>query len=122
MPHSELELENFLLKIGRPRRSTRSSAQSELETTKAFGNRLFRALFDEAIDNCFDRSLDEAKRQKAGLRLRLRLAEVPELANVPWEYLYHNSSYDRFLNLSIDTPIVRFIDLPEPPRPLAVKP
>ncbi|MGH7490846.1 MAG: AAA-like domain-containing protein, partial [bacterium] len=122
LPHSELELENFLLKIGRPRRSTRSTASSELATTKAFGNRLFRAVFEDAIDNCFRRSLDEAKRQKAGLRLRLRLAEVPELANVPWEYLYYNSSFDRFLSLSIDTPIVRYIDLPEPSRPLAVKP
>ncbi|MCI0552002.1 MAG: CHAT domain-containing protein, partial [Anaerolineae bacterium] len=122
LPFSEMELENFLLKIGRPRRSTRSSATAELATTKAFGDRLFRAVFDEAVHNCFHRSLDEVKRQKAGLRLRLRLAEVPELANVPWEYLYYNSSFDRFLNLSTDTPIVRYIDLPEPTRPLAVQP
>ena len=122
LPYSEMELENFLLKIGRPRRSTRSTASSEVATTKAFGDRLFRALFNEAVHNCFHRSLDEAKRQKAGLRLRLRLAEVPELANVPWEYLYYNSTFDRFLSLSTDTPIVRYIDLPEPTRPLAVQP
>ncbi len=122
MPHSELELENFLLKIGRPRRSTRSTANTDLALTKAFGDRLFRAVFGEALHGCFHRSMDEASRQKAGLRLRLRLTEVPELANVPWEYLYYNSTFDSFLGLSTSTPIVRYIDLPQPTRPLAVEP
>jgi hypothetical protein len=121
-PFSELELDNFLLKIGRPRRSGRSVGSPEVETTKAFGERLFKAIFDGAVYGCFHSSLDEVKRQQAGLRLRLRLADVPELANVPWEYLYYNSAFDRFLCLSSETPIVRYLDLPERIRPLAVKP
>ena len=121
-PFSDLELENFLLKIGRPRHSGRSVGSPEAEATKAFGLRLFKAVFDEAVNSCFHRSLDEAKRQEVGLRLRLRLADVPELANIPWEYLYYNSTFDRFLCLSSETPIVRYLDMPERIRPLAVKP
>ena len=33
------------------------------------------------------RSLDEADRQDARLRIRLHLADVLELATVPWKYL-----------------------------------
>jgi len=33
------------------------------------------------------RSLDEADRQGARLRIRLRLADVPELLTVPWKYV-----------------------------------
>jgi len=119
-PFSELELENFLLKIGRPRRSGRSVGSPEVAATKSFGDRLFQAVFQGPVYACFHRSLDEAKRQEAGLRLRLRLADVPELANVPWEYLYYNSSFDRFLCLSSETPVVRYMDLPERIRPLEV--
>jgi hypothetical protein len=40
-PFSEMELENFLLKIGRPRRSSRSTGGVEINTAKAFGDKLF---------------------------------------------------------------------------------
>jgi len=46
---------------------------------------------------------------------------VPELARLPWEYLY-NPSRNQFLALSNTTPLVRYLDLPEPDRRLAVKP
>jgi len=118
---SELALENFLLKIGRPRRSERHVGSPEVEATKAFGEHLLKVVFGDAVYSCFHRSLDEARRQGTGLRVRLRLADVPELANVPWEYLYYDSSFDRFLCLSSETPIVRYMDLPEHIRPLAVK-
>ncbi len=52
-------------------------------------------------------------------RLRLRLAEVPELAGVPWEYIY-NPALNRFLALSTETPLVRYLDLPERIRPVKV--
>lgn len=52
-----------------------------------------------------------------GVRLRLRV-EDPEIATVPWEYLYSPIRSD-FLGASTATPIVRYLELPEPPRPLA---
>ena len=70
---------------------------------------------------CLRSSLDEASRQDAGLRIRLRLTDVPELADLAWEYLY-NPTLNRFLALSVETPIVRYLDLPQRIRPLAVTP
>ena len=59
------------------------------------------------------RSLDVAERAEKGLRLRLRLADVPELADLPWELLYDRQRA-RFFSLSRETPLVRYLDLPEP--------
>jgi len=92
-----------------------------MEAAKSFGGRLFQAVFGGEVRGCLRSSMDEADRQGAGLRIRLRLAEVPELADLPWEYLY-NPALNRFLVLSIETPIVRYLDLPERIQPLAVKP
>ena len=84
-------------------------------TPQAVGEQLYEAVFRDEIRSCLRRSMDEAGRQQKGLRIRLRLSEVPELANLPWEYLYDRSR-DTFLALSSETPLVRYLDLPEPPR------
>jgi hypothetical protein len=122
MPFSELELDNFLLRVGRTRRGLRAASSSEIEAAKLFGEKLFTIVFGDKVGDCLYRSLDEANRQQAkGLRIRLRLDDAPEIADLPWEYLY-NPSKDDFLALSIETPIVRYLDLPNPPRPLTVSP
>jgi tetratricopeptide (TPR) repeat protein len=90
-------------------------------TPQAVGEQLYEAVFRDEILSCLRRSMDEAKRQQKGLRIRLRLAEVPDLANLPWEYLYDRSR-DTFLALSSETPLVRYLDLPEPPRDLQGEP
>lgn len=92
----------------------------QVETVKAFGKHLFEAVFDDQVQSSLHRSLDEANRQGAGLRIRLRLTDVPELISLPWEYLY-DPVHDHFLVLSTETPLVRYLDLPEPIHPLAVK-
>ncbi len=124
-PFSQLELENFLLKVGMSltdiRRNTHRIDSSDMADIKSFGGRLFRALFDEQLQPTLVRSLDEARRRQAGLRLRLRLSDAPELADFPWEYLYDTGA-NRFLNLSVETPLVRYLELPEPGRPLTVQP
>jgi tetratricopeptide (TPR) repeat protein len=109
LPFSDPELDKFL------------SGSPEMEAAKSFGERLFNAVFGGEVGVGLRRSLDEASRQGAGLRLRLRLTEVPELADLPWEFLY-NSALNRFLVLSVETPLVRYLDLPERIQPLAVKP
>ena len=85
------------------------------------GALLYDALFREEVRSCLQRSRDEAARQGKGLRIRLRLADVPELANLPWEYLY-DQGRDSFLALSAETPLVRYLDLPEPPREMPGEP
>jgi len=122
LPFSEEGLENFVLKIGRPRRTTRRVDSPEMQTVKIFGSKLFDAVFQNDVYTCFRGSLDEATRQDdTGLRVRLRLAEAPELVDIPWEYLYY-PTLNRFLCLSVETPLVRYLDLPERIRSLAVKP
>ena len=80
-------------------------------TPQAVGEQLYEAVFRDEIRSCLRRSMDEAGRQQKGLRIRLRLSEVPELANLPWEYLYDRSR-DTFLALSSETPLVRYPTCP----------
>jgi hypothetical protein len=47
-PFSELELENFLLRVGRPRRGTRRIGSPEMEAVKTLG-RVFMRLSSAAM-------------------------------------------------------------------------
>jgi tetratricopeptide (TPR) repeat protein len=121
VPFSEIELENFLLRMGRARRRVRRLESPETQAAKTMGGQLFGALFTGEVRDALLGGLREAQRQDAGLRIRMRLSDAPELADLPWEYLY-NPAVNRFLALSKETPIVRFLELPEPVRALVVKP
>ena len=88
LPFSDLELENFLLRLGRPVRTVRRLESTEMSTAKSFGEALFNAVFSGDVRACLRSSVDEAKRDNAGIRVRLRLAD-PALADLPWEFLYN---------------------------------
>jgi tetratricopeptide (TPR) repeat protein len=121
LPFSDDKLENYLLRLGRPtRRGTRRVESQEMNTAKAFGAALFDAVFSGDVKACFRSSIDEVRRRNAGLRIRLRLADA-KVADLPWEFLY-NRSVNRFIALSVHTPLVRYMDLPERIQPIAVKP
>ncbi|HLE14245.1 MAG TPA: CHAT domain-containing protein [Anaerolineales bacterium] len=118
LPFDEKDLEIFLLKIGQPKRlGTRGLILQPAQPALDFGNKLFNAVFKGDVRDIFVSARNEAERKDYGLRLRLRLEGAPELADLPWEYLYDGPD---FLALSTMTPLVRYIDLPSPPRPLAV--
>ena len=102
---SDLEIENFLLRVGRSRHVVRRIESPEMASAKAFGGRLFNEVFSGDVRGCLRSSLDQ----------------VPALADLPWEFLY-NSGMNRFLGLSVETPLVRYLDLPERIRPLSIKP
>jgi hypothetical protein len=121
LPFSDLELENLLLKVGRTRRGVRRIGSPEWQAARSLGGKLFEAVCKGDVRGCFRSSLDKAALEDKGLRTKLRLLNTPELADLPWEYLY-NRRLNRFLSLSTHTPIVRYIELPEAIRPLAVKP
>ncbi len=135
MPFSESEIEGFWRRTGSARsrarrhvaaldasdRSRRPDLDPQVEASKSYGGSLFEALFHGELLICFCRSMEQAAREGAGLRIRLRLAEVPELDNLPWEYLYDGTS-DRFLALSAATPVMRYLELSEPLQLLAVRP
>ena len=119
VPFSALELENFVLKVGLPRRGTRGVGRPESAPLKDFGGRLYSAVFQDELRDVLVRSLSQTRAQRVGMRLRLRLVDTPELAELPWEYLY-DPRLNRFLAQSRHTPLVRYLDLPDPPRPETV--
>jgi hypothetical protein len=122
LPFSDLELENFLLKIGRPRREAgRGLGTSQTVAIETFGEALFSSVFTGDLKVTLATSLAQADSEEVGLRLRLRLTDVPELANIPWEFL-RDPAARRFLALSEWTPLVRYLDLPGRQRPLTVSP
>ena len=116
---SPLELENFVLRMGRPQRGMRRIDSSEMGAIKNFGTRLFRTVFNDDVYACYLRSIDSVRYQNKGLRIRLRI-NVPEFHDLPWEYLY-NPQFDQFLALSKDTPIIRYIELPYTTQALPIK-
>ena len=119
LPFSPMELENFALRVGRPRRATRGSGRPETAPLKDFGAKLYNAVFQNELRDTLVRSISLTSTQGAGLRLRLRLTNTPELAELPWEFLY-DYHRNRFLAQSRRTPLVRYLDLPDPPHPLTV--
>jgi hypothetical protein len=121
VPFSELQIENFLLKIGHPRQTIRRVNAPQIASIKEFGGQLFEAVFRSDQASNLSSSLSLANARDAGLRIRLRLSDCPELADLPWEYLYDKRT-NRFLCLSDRTPLVRYLDLPEPVRALVVAP
>jgi len=120
-PFSEVKLENLVLKLGRPRGSTRRIHSTEMEAARELGGKLFDTIFSGEVLACLKSSLDKAscREEKTGLRLKLRLQEVPELADLPWEFLL-DTSLDRFFAQSNQTPIVRYIEMPERIKPITV--
>jgi hypothetical protein len=120
MPFSEMELENLLLKIGRTRKGVRRIDLPEVDAAKKFGARLFDRVFEGQAQTLLNGSLLTARKQRAGLRIRLRLVDAPVLAKLPWEYLY-NESGNYFLGLSDRTPVIRYMDMPGYLQPLKVE-
>src|ERR1700677_2559370 len=73
-PFTDLELENFVLKVGRFRARTRRVEAPPVVAAKQFGERLFDAVFTGPVGECLRRSADRAREQRTILRIRLRLA------------------------------------------------
>jgi WD40 repeat protein len=108
-PFSELELENFYLRMGRSKSGVRRIDSPDLDTAKNIGRKLFDAVFRDDIKTAYFSSLNEARDENKGLRILLRV-NAPDLINYPWEYLY-NERKNRFLSLAVETPIVRYLEL-----------
>jgi DNA-binding beta-propeller fold protein YncE len=119
LPFSGLQVENFVLRMSRGRRGTRRVEASEIVRARDFGKALFDALVRDDVRELYHRSLAHSEaEQDRGLRLSLALSGVPELMDVPWEFLYDDPN---FLAVSVWTPVVRYLDLPTPKRALRVE-
>jgi CHAT domain len=113
LPFNELEIENFILRVSRPR-SRRRIDTSAIGDARRFGGGLFKALFRDRIYDLYRDTLAGARGQGRGVRITLCLSGSPELIDVPWEYLFDDPD---FLAVSVFTPVVRYLDLPREHRP-----
>ncbi len=121
-PLDDLALENHLLTLqnallrsgGKPRHILLPEEQS----VQDFGLTLFNTLFVGEIGKCYAYSWREADQQGKGLRVKLRILS-PEMAAIPWEFLY-DPGRGEYVCLSRNTPVVRYLELSQPPQPLAV--
>ena len=80
----------------------------------AIGEGLFRAIFADAVGQTFFESVGKIT-ERQGLRIKIHVdpERSPQIAGLPWEFLY-NSTRRRFLTLSRETPVVRYLDVPAP--------
>ncbi|MEA2002179.1 MAG: CHAT domain-containing protein [Actinomycetota bacterium] len=117
LPFSDRELADFYSIFGGA--AVRRMESPQLERARAFGGRLFGAVFNDELDDLLASSLRQAGEAGNGLRIRLLLDDAPDLVNIPWEYLYRSAS-DDFFALSNWTPIVRFLNVEArmPPAPI----
>jgi len=98
---------------------SRSMTVPELERPlREVGQALFEAVFQASAGAPFLSSRNEVERAGGRLRIVLRL-HPPELAVLPWELLFseHYGGY-----LCRRSAMVRYVDAPEPVRPLTVAP
>jgi len=123
-PFDTLALDNYLTKLQnallRSGGLGRQALSSEVQAVQDFGQRLFAALFADEVGQRYAVSRERALRQTMGVRLRLRI-QAPELAALPWEYLYDPQAAE-YLCLSRHTPLVRYVELPQPIQTLTVQP
>jgi hypothetical protein len=82
------------------------------------GGLLFSRLFTGDVRMLLDTTRQVAAQQSRPVRLVLRI-RPPELASMPWEFLY-DARRDDYLSLSM--PLVRYTEVLEPVRPLMVTP
>ncbi|MBK7563767.1 MAG: CHAT domain-containing protein [Propionivibrio sp.] len=86
------------------------------------GQALYTALFASPLRACFEESLRAIDPQRGeGLRFVINTTDAPDLARLPWEFLY-SPAKDDFLFSDRMKPVVRWLDVDEPPPTLAVKP
>jgi hypothetical protein len=110
-------LEIALLKSGGTRRDIKFK---EEETVEDFGRALFDMMLGGEVRDLYRRSRQKALDDGKGLRIRLRV-EAPELASLPWEYMYDETEGD-FVCLSAESPVIRYLALDRPPAPLTISP
>jgi hypothetical protein len=109
------EFEGLLLR-GAEHASRRRQLATEV------GTELFRTLLPGEIGRTFERC-EAALRPSEGLRLRLSFGREYDhrLGGLPWELLC-NPETRRFIGAERQTPVVRYLDLPENIKPLDVAP
>ena len=84
------------------------------------GESLFESVLTPEAYARYYASVSKALEHNKGVRVRLWV-EPPELGAIPWELLF-NPRDKRFVGLSPNTPITRFLQVWQPVKPLTIEP
>ena len=121
-PFDDLELGQRMqaleLALVRSSATVRRLTSAEERPVQEFGRQLFEFIFPAELRAHLTASRQQAAQQGETLQVRLHVGPS-ELAALPWEFLY-DPSRDEYLCLS--APLVRYLDMVEPRRPLTVTP
>ncbi len=93
---------------------------SEPTMAREIGQRLFAALIAGTVRDAYASSLVRARAQGAGLRLRLSI-DAPEVAVLPWEFLYDPQEGDH-VSLLRELPLTRYTPLTRDRDSQTIKP
>ncbi len=119
-PYSERELARVLrdveLSLVRSAATNRRVPGKDEQPVQALGAELFAFLFPGPVRDHLTAMRGQAARDDDAVQLRLRI-RPPELAALPWELIY-DAGRDDYLCLS--TPLVRYLEVLEPVKPLTV--
>ncbi|MFN8446391.1 MAG: CHAT domain-containing protein [Caldilineaceae bacterium] len=113
----QLALRVALLRSGGKQRRALTREEEQIQQ---FGAELFDALMIGDIRSRYDLLHERAQRLGRGMRIRLHI-QPPELALLPWEFLY-DVRHGEYVCLSLNTPLVRYLESTQPIQPLAVTP
>ena len=118
-PFPDSEIQEALLETAGGCRDLKPSRVPPRDVTRELGTRLFQTVFGGSVLAFWNQRLLAARKAGRDLRLRLHLSST-ESWDWPWELL---CDPDRgFLAVHPGTPLVRFIELPDPIPPLRVGP
>jgi CHAT domain-containing protein len=90
--------------------------QTDADLLKGLGSELYQALFPHKIHGLWRAAKAGAEAAGQGVRLRL-VFESPELAALPWEFLYDESTAAYLAN-DPQTALSRYLDVPQGKRGL----
>ncbi len=95
----------------------KKSSLTALLNPKGFGGKLYQIIFQGDIGHRFEAGWALTEHQGKGLRIRLHLNEAILFQSLAWEYLYHPAR-NYFFATSKYTPVVRYLDIGKPEKPL----
>jgi nucleoid-associated protein YgaU len=92
------------------------------DDVRKVGEQLYRSLFLSGHRRGFEQSLRAVDAQRGeGLRFLINTTDAPDLARLPWEFLY-DPERDDFLFSDRMKPVIRWLDVDQPPPLLSVQP